>query len=1007
MGSLHVRGRIRLRMLGVVEVLDGDGAVHRELPARPKSLALLAFLALETRHGPCSRDRVLGYFWPDSTMAAARQALRQALYDLRQALGPGVIQTSGQHQVGLNRERFTADAVELLELLDAGRVQAAAELYRGELLPALYFHGASPEFEGWLEQEREGLRSRLAGGLWDAQSAAEAAGDRRAALALGKRALELDPFQEAGLRRVMSLLQQEGHDAEAIQLFRRFRHRLSMELELDCSPETEALAARIAARAGAPLAEPTEPVYRPGPPLGAVQDGAGAPLTQPGPDRDGAAAEPNGTAPKADGPDPAEAAADPVVASTNPVAPPAASPVTSPVATEPRPRPWRRRKAGLAAGAGVLVAAVAAAWLVLGDGEAGSARALAAAHLADPPVVAPPGGGGRLLLGPIESPASDPVAGVAVASALTWLLAGQEVGAGGRLSGRIVPQATGWELDLTLSGGREEVRIATFVPGDLVSVVRRLGAIMAAALDLPGDERDALLPANEPALRAYLRGEWLLERGEAYGAMDAFQQAVGFDPSFALAYHHLSLAASLASERGVAEQAERVALALHAGLPEPEALIVEARQAVRGGDPEEAEALLAAVLAMRPDHPEASYQAAEVLFHHNPLRGRPLAEARPALERASARGMGRASALYLSGHLALLAGDLPAFDRATAASLELAPAGVQGVQVRALRARVLGSEEEWRRELAGLAAVRDQVVAATARDLAVYAEDVPAAVAALEILTRVDRPPLTRAWAHASRADLLAAAGRPTHVAAELRLAMAAEPVTGASRAAHLLTLGVLPPDHPALRAVARAVLDMETPRSGPGYGWPAPDPMLEPWLLPYARALAALAIEDPAPARMLTRQLGTVATGDPARRVLRSGLALRLGEPMDPEDREASAVHLRGLNAEDAALSPFLSRPLVRLAYARQDRDQRRLRQADRWLASLLEHSIPDLALAAVALGERARTAELRRDPVGARQAVERLDRLQQGAEASYLEWRNRQTWAAGPGAAAAGPAR
>jgi DNA-binding SARP family transcriptional activator/tetratricopeptide (TPR) repeat protein len=964
MVSLDVRGRIRFRMLGVVEVLDGDGAVHPDLRARPKSLALLAFLALETRHGGCSRDRVLGHFWPDSTMAAARGAMRQALYDLRQALGPGVIRTRGQHELGLNREQFTADAVELLELLEAGRVQAAAELYRGELLPGLYFHGASPEFEAWLEGERESLRTRLVRGLWDAHAAAAAADDRRAALALGKRALELDPFHEAGLRRVMTLLQREGEDAEALQLFRRFRHRLSTELELTCSPETEALAARIAAR-----------------------DGAAGLLVRPGPDLAEAAPEPNAMPPE-------------------PVAPPAPPPVRSPVATGPRPRFWRRREARLAAGAGVLVAAVVGAWLVLGGGgTGGGARALAAARLADPPVVAPPGGGGRLVLGPIESPASDPVAGVAVASALTWLLAGQEVGAGGRLSGRIAPQAGGWELDLTLSGGPEEVRIATYVPGGLVSVVRHLETIMAAALDLPGEGRDALLPANEPALRALLRGEWLLERGEAYGAMAAFQQAVGFDPGFALAYHHLSLAASLASEHGVAEQAERVALALHAGLPEPEALIVEARQAVRGGGPAEAEALLASVLAMRPDHPEASYQAAEILFRHNPLRGRPLAEARPALDRASARGMGRASALYLSGHLALLAGDLPAFDRATAASLELAPAGVQGVQVRALRARVLGSEEEWRGELARLGAVRDQVVAETARDLAVFAGDVPAALAALEVLTRVDRSPRTRAWAHASRADLLAAAGRPTQVAAELRLAMAAEPVTGASRAAHLLTLGVLPPDHPALQAVARAVLDMETPRSGPESGWPAPDPMLEPWLLPYARALAAHAIGDPAPARTLTRQLGTLATGDPARRVLRSGLALRLGEPMDPEDREASAVHLRGLNAEEAALSPFLSRPLVRLAYARQDRDLRRLRQADRWLVSLLEHSIPDLALAAVALGERARTAELRRDPVGARQAMERLDRLQQGAEASYLEWRNRQAWATGSGSAAAEP--
>lgn len=966
-------GGVYFRMLGNLEVTGGGAPLRPDLVARPKALALLAFLALESRLGPCSRDTVLVHFWPDSSMASARHALRQALYELRQALGPGVIETRGRHDLGVNRELFSADALELLDALDAGRVQSALALYRGGLLPGLYFADAPPEFESWLDGAREELRGRLAEAVWEAQAEAEAAGEIDVAVRLGRRGLELDPFDEAGLRRLMELLRRSGRSGEAIHLFRRFRDRLRTELELSCSPETTALATRIAADLPAEQPATDPPPYR---------------VTDVSTDR---------TLDEV-----------PVVVSGE-------APVDSSAGKGGARPPRKRRRPVASTVLGVaLVLAVAVplvAIMVLSPSEPlpeVTPAELARSRLAEPPVVGAPGSGALLVLGPVLSPDSDPMAGVAVASALNWVLAGHELPSGGRLSGRIVPTDRGWELDLALSRPGGVVRIATFVPGDLVAVVRQLADVMVAVLELPGRVRLSMLPANERALRAHVRGEWLLERGEVHAAAAAFQQAVGYDPGFALGYHYLSLAASIAFDTERAERAGLTALALQAQLPEVEALIVEARRAHSIGEPEKAEALLNSVLAMSPGHGEARYHAAEVLFHYNPLRGRPLAEARGALEQASTRAVSRPEALYHAAQVALLDGDLHAFDRASSALLDAAPAGLRSGSARALRARVLGSPEDWQRELGGLAGARDLVVFSTAHDLAVYHGDLPAALDVLEILTRPDREPGVRARAHAARADLLAAAGRPRQVAIQLRRATEIDPFVGGSRAAQLLALGVLPPDDGALYAIARYILQDQTRSPRTTSASIAVENRLEFWLDHHTRALAALAVGDPETARDLVRMLEGELADDPAARILRADLSLRLTQAGLAGPPGRYAFDMRGVAPREAVLSPLFSRPLARLVQARADRDQGRLRQADRWFASLMELSIPDLALSAVALGERARLARLRGDPVAAEALLDRLDRLQAGAEDGYLQWRQQQPWAppahASPGAQATG---
>jgi DNA-binding SARP family transcriptional activator len=935
-------------MLGAIEVVGGDGVVRTDLGGRPKALALLSFLALQTRSAPCSRDTILTYFWPDSTMHGARQALRQSLYELRQALGPDVVEKRGQHDVALNRDRITADAVEILDALDAGRVEEALEAYAGDLLPGLYFADQSPEFEAWLEGEREGLRRRLAGALWSAVDRALAVGETDRAIRLGGSALELEPYHEVGLRRVMQLLREEGRSAEAVRLYRRFRQRLASDLDLPCSGETEALAAAIQAglrRSGSDAAPDPEAVtIAPSPPGGSW-----------------------------------------------------AVPASPPQGARGRPLHRTRRGTVLLAGVAAFMVVVGTAGFLLWYGSAGVRPGVERAAGAEPGsemerglVITTAG----LAIGPIGSPESDPVAGATVATALSWVLSGREGGAMARIGGQVAPAGGAWSVALTVTRPDGSTRsITSRVPGDILSVVRAMGDTLAAVLDLPSEPAYAMLPESESALRAHVRGEWLLERGEVYGALEAFGRAVDADPAFALAHHRLSVAAGIAFDGTTAERAERVALTLQAQLPETEARIVEARRAYRAGAPDDAEALLRSVLATRPDHPEALFNAGEVLFHFNPLRGRPLAEARPLLEQAATRTVGRAESLYHLAQIALLADDIPAFDRASARSLELAPEGHRSLQVRALRARVMGGPDEWSRALAGLAAGRDLAVLSAAHNLAVYRRDLPAAMDVLGLLTREDREPGVRSRAHAARADLMAAAGRPSDVAAELRRAMSLDPHVGASRAANLLTLGVLPPDDPELLAIAQEVAHGPTRVPRPASVWISVESGLEPWVDSHARALAAAALGDLQPAGRLADQLDGVSA-DRAVRLIRADLARRTGEDLHGAAGGAGFV-MRDVSPEEAVMSPLFSRPMARLLQGRADREQGRFRQADRWFASLLEHSINDLALAAVALGERARTAEQRGDTTAARRLDERLAEVHADAEPGYLPWRDRQAWA------------
>ncbi len=136
------------------------------------------------------------------------------------------------------------DATAFEAALDAGNPGEALALYRGDLLEG-FFISEAPEFERWLDGERERLRRRASDGAWELAEVKAADGEAFEAARWARRAADLLPADEAAARRLMSFLHALGDRAAAIQVYETFSTRLRKEYELEPSAETQGLAARV------------------------------------------------------------------------------------------------------------------------------------------------------------------------------------------------------------------------------------------------------------------------------------------------------------------------------------------------------------------------------------------------------------------------------------------------------------------------------------------------------------------------------------------------------------------------------------------------------------------------------------------------------------------------------------------------------------------------------------------------------------------------------------------
>jgi TolB-like protein/DNA-binding SARP family transcriptional activator/Flp pilus assembly protein TadD len=249
---------IELRTQGALELTSADGRPFSSVLAQPRRTALLCYLALAVPRGFHRRDTLLALFWPDDDAEQGRHALRQSVYFLRRALGPNAIVSRGDEELGLEPDRIHCDAWLFEAAVDQGRPAEALALFRGELLAGFHISDA-PDFERWLDQERDRLRKRAGEAAWALAAMREQEGDTAGAVGAGRRALAFSPTDETALRRLMLLMERLGDRSAAVRAYDSFAWKLEEEFELEPSGETRNLVARIRAESSSVVASEPRP----------------------------------------------------------------------------------------------------------------------------------------------------------------------------------------------------------------------------------------------------------------------------------------------------------------------------------------------------------------------------------------------------------------------------------------------------------------------------------------------------------------------------------------------------------------------------------------------------------------------------------------------------------------------------------------------------------------------------------------------------------------------------
>jgi predicted ATPase/DNA-binding SARP family transcriptional activator len=242
--------RWHIELLGQLRLRRGD-AINRPLQ-RQKLAALLAYLAYHPRH-PHPREVLIELLWPEEDPEVGRRKLRSLLHDLHELLteprgAAGTLLLAERTTLQLDPAAFTTDVAEFQAAVrSAGeatelterirRLEAAGELYRGELLPGF--------FEPWVLSAREHLAATHLEALCRLAAAREQAGDLEGAVAAARQAVSADPLREEAHYHLMRLYAATGQPAATLRQFQELERLLWEELGETPSAEARALAEEL------------------------------------------------------------------------------------------------------------------------------------------------------------------------------------------------------------------------------------------------------------------------------------------------------------------------------------------------------------------------------------------------------------------------------------------------------------------------------------------------------------------------------------------------------------------------------------------------------------------------------------------------------------------------------------------------------------------------------------------------------------------------------------------
>ncbi|MBL7183248.1 MAG: AAA family ATPase [Anaerolineae bacterium] len=245
---------LSLSLLGPFQVtLAGEPVTDFE---SNKVRALLAYLAVEADRLH-RRDSLAALLWPDWPDRAARGSLRNALANLRKAIGDReatppfllitreTIQFNSASDYWLDVTAFSA----LVEADQAGhpaihQLEEAVALYRGSFLEGFSVKD-SPAFEDWSFLTRERLQRQVLTALHRLAGYYEQRGEYERARDYAWRQVELEPWQEEAHQQLMRLLALSGQRSAALAQHEICCRLLAEELGVKPAKETTRLYEQI------------------------------------------------------------------------------------------------------------------------------------------------------------------------------------------------------------------------------------------------------------------------------------------------------------------------------------------------------------------------------------------------------------------------------------------------------------------------------------------------------------------------------------------------------------------------------------------------------------------------------------------------------------------------------------------------------------------------------------------------------------------------------------------
>lgn len=817
-------GPFELRLLGTVELrragspADGDSVGDAAgVEARPKRLALLAYLALQRPGAFLARERILAMLWPDLAPERARAALNQSLYTLRRTLGADVLVSRGDSDIGIDATLLHTDVEAFETELASGRLVKALERYRGDLLAGFFVAGATA-FDEWLDRERTRLRARAREAAWTLAKEALAASDRVEAARWARQAHAYAEHDEISLAQLLDILRDAQDVGGAIAAYETYARWLEREYEDVPGPALQKrfaalLVQRTATAPETPFVGPSKPppsALPQGPPRARRRAWA-RPLTL------GAVG--------------ALVVATLVWGNTRP------RPNADRIAVLPFDVQGDTRSAYLAEGMVNLLAASL-------DG-AGAMRAVDS----------------RALLGYLRGQAQeispDVARGIEIArhfSAERFVL-GVVLDIGGSLRATASLYDTdGVRLAQVEAYAATESDVFAMVDDLARGVLRATARTPAARYERLGADATRSLPA----LKEYLAGESHFRAARYPEAFDAYSRAVTLDTTFAIAHFRRAIAADWVDSRMDVLPSLAAAQRHAAQLDDHERRMMHGMYHYWTGSAVEADTTFVGLLRIWPDDVDAWFQYGELLFHQGPILGRPSVTAGTAFRRVLELHPTHEGA---RGHLARVAameGNAALADSLARLVGAADPAAHVPPDVALLHSLTIGDHARFSALVSALDREADYAIWVAGWRVATYTRDLEAAIRIFQAATTSRRASNSRGVAYLSIAHLEAGRGRWEAARAAIARAAPMDPVGAAYTEAFLIGLPFAPPVD---SAAARRLLDglpapLVAARGDPALAMPpsgVPGDLAAPLAL---RGALALKLGDSAAARGQLRAL-------------------------------------------------------------------------------------------------------------------------------------------------------